>query len=177
MRSGGHFPAAFGAPAAGIDAFLHVADLLAALGALLADFSADRAGALVKIAAHQHEVCRGLADLGAGYHEPEMLRLDMPSACLQAMVHGHAEADAVAALAFVDAALHFSGHLVHVASPLRKRRKQEAASAAPVSPHRGRKVKTSRSLTAIRPSEAWEWAPTSSIRLGASLPMERDQIR
>ena len=34
--------------------------------------------------------------------------------------------------------------------------RQEAASAAPVSPHRGRKVKTSRSLTAIRPSEAWK---------------------
>ncbi|WP_313138076.1 hypothetical protein [Paracoccus jeotgali] len=40
----------------------------------------------------------------------------------------------MAALAFVDAALHFSGHVVHVASPLRKRRKQEAASAAPISP-------------------------------------------
>ena len=106
--------------------------------------------------ADQHEIRRGLANFGAGDHEPEVLRLDMPATCLKTMVHGHAEASAVAAQAFVDAALHFSGHVVHVASPLRKRRKQEAASAAPVSPHRGRKVKTSRSLTAIRPSEAWK---------------------
>ena len=108
----------------------------------------------MKIAAHQHEVCRGLADLGAGDHEPEVLRLDMPATCLKTMVHGHAEADAVAALAFVDAALHFSGHLVHVASPLRKRRKQEAASAAPVSPPSTTQGESLAFMTAIRPSEA-----------------------
>lgn len=107
LVSGGHFPAAFGASAASIDAFLHVADLLAAPGAFLADFGADCARALVKISAHQHEVRRGLADLGAGNHEPEMPWLNVLAACLQAMVHGHAEASAVAAQAFIDAALHF----------------------------------------------------------------------
>ena len=39
--------------------------------------------------------------------------LDMLAAFLKAMVHGCAEASGVAAQAFVDAALHFRGHLVH----------------------------------------------------------------
>ncbi|WP_200796469.1 hypothetical protein [Paracoccus solventivorans] len=77
----------------------------------------------MKVGSDQHEIRRCLADLGAGDHEPEMLRLDMLATCLKAMVHGHAEASAVAAQAFVDAALHFRGHLVHFQFSSSRRRR------------------------------------------------------
>src|SRR5690625_875401 len=118
--SGGHPPAAFCTAAAGIDAFLHVADLFAAPGALLTDFSADRASAHMKLGADQHEVRRGLTNLGAGDHEPEMIRLDMLAACFQAMIHRHREADAMATQAFVDAVSHLWGNLMHRGSPLQE---------------------------------------------------------
>jgi hypothetical protein len=51
-----HPAATLGAAAAGINAFLHVADLLAGAGALLADLRALAAGVLVVGRADQHEV-------------------------------------------------------------------------------------------------------------------------
>ena len=69
--SGCHVAAALGATTAGVDAFLHVADLLAGLDALLADLSALATGMLVVGRVDQHEVSRGPADLGAGHHEAE----------------------------------------------------------------------------------------------------------
>lgn len=51
-----HFPAALGATSAGFDAVLHLADLLAGAGALLADFGTFPAGVLVVGRVHQHEV-------------------------------------------------------------------------------------------------------------------------
>lgn len=106
-----------GALSAGFDTVLHITDLFAALGTCFTDFGADCTGAFVKLAAHQHEVRRGLADLGACHHEPEVSRFDMPTALLQAVIHGCAEASAVATQAFVDAALHVLGNMVHVGSP------------------------------------------------------------
>jgi hypothetical protein len=101
--SGRHPAAALGAVAARLHAFLHAADLLAALRAFLTDLRALAAGVLVVVRADQHEVGRRLADLGAGHHNPEVPWFDVLATLLQAVVHRRPEANAVAAQAFLDA--------------------------------------------------------------------------
>src|SRR5690349_17903997 len=100
-NSGRHLPAGLGAAPAGLHALLHAADLLAGAGALVADFGAFAAGVLVVVRPNQHEVGGGLAHLGAGQHEPEVLRLDVLAARLEAVVHRHAQAGRVAAQALL----------------------------------------------------------------------------
>ncbi|CCF18356.1 exported protein of unknown function [Pseudorhizobium banfieldiae] len=60
--------------AAGVDASLHVADTLAVIGALAAYLRTFAASVLVVLGADQHEMGRGAANLGAGHHQPEVLR-------------------------------------------------------------------------------------------------------
>ena len=62
----------------------------------------------------QHEVRRGPADLRAGQHQAEMLRLHVLAASRQAVVRRHPEAGLVAAQALVDAGLHLARHIAHV---------------------------------------------------------------
>lgn len=165
----GHVPAAFGAPAARIDAFLHVPDLFAVPGTFLAHFGADRAGAFVKLAAHQHEIRRSLADLGTGHHEPEMARFDMLTAFFQAVAHGHAEAGAMAAQAFIDAILHVLRDMVHVDSPFRKRRIDQRRAGAGSHRHRRRQQKAFSVISSERtpPSKLMRRRPPSGRAFGA----------
>jgi hypothetical protein len=46
-----------------------------------------------------------------------VLRLDVLAALLQAVIHGHAQAGAVAAQAFLDAGPHLGRKVLHLASP------------------------------------------------------------
>jgi hypothetical protein len=93
--------------AADFDALFHIAHLCTALGAGVTSLRTDSANALVQRKSTQHQVCGGLADLGTSLHQPEMLRLDMLAALLQAMMHGGFQTNAVTALAMLDAMLHF----------------------------------------------------------------------
>lgn len=95
--SGSHFPAAVGTSPALAGAVLHVADLLAGAGAVLADIGALGAGVLVVRRTEQHEVRGGPADLGAGEHQTEMLGLNVLAAGRQAVMRGHAKTGLVAA--------------------------------------------------------------------------------
>src|SRR3954468_24025385 len=96
----GHPAAALGAAAASLDAFLHLAHLLAALRALFANLGPDRARALVELGPELHEVGAGPADLGAGQHQPEVPWLDVPAAHVQAVLRGLGHAHAVTVQAF-----------------------------------------------------------------------------
>lgn len=111
--SGRHLSAAFGAAPALVNAVLHIADLLAAPCAILTHVGALAAGVPMVARAEEHEVRRGAAHLGAGEHQAEVLRLDVPPTGGQAVVGCHAEAGLVAPQALVDARLHVRAHLVH----------------------------------------------------------------
>ena len=87
--------------------------LLAVACALLANLGALAAGMLVMRSADQHEMRRRPADFGTRHHEPEVLRLDVLAALLQAVRHRHSEADLVAAHALIDAGLHFLAYMLH----------------------------------------------------------------
>ncbi|CUX02181.1 conserved exported hypothetical protein [Agrobacterium genomosp. 2 str. CFBP 5494] len=108
-----HLVTAFGTLPAGVHAALHVADALAVVGALSADFRAFAARMLVVLGADQHEVGGSPAHLGAGHHELEVGRLDVLASHLQAVPHGHRQALAVAREAVVDALLHLGGRVMH----------------------------------------------------------------
>jgi hypothetical protein len=60
----------------------------------------------VQIRPAEHEVCAGLADLGAILHQANVMRLGMVSALVQAVLNRF-EADVVAGRALFDAATHF----------------------------------------------------------------------
>lgn len=63
------------APAAFINAVLHIPDTLAVLGTRLANLRAFFARVLVVIRVDEHEMRRRAAHLGAGQHEPEVVGL------------------------------------------------------------------------------------------------------
>jgi len=67
--------------------------------------------------ADEHEIGRGLANLGAGHHELEMLGLNVLAALLQTVAHRHAQAGRMATQALFDAGSHFGERLLHIASP------------------------------------------------------------
>src|SRR5690606_38599967 len=95
--SGGHPATAFGALAASIDAFLHIADPLAVSGALGADLGTFRTDMPMMLGADKHEVRRSATYLGASHHQGEMRLLDMLASHFQAMVHGGGQTRRVAA--------------------------------------------------------------------------------
>lgn len=74
----------------------------------------------------------------------------MLAACFQAMIHRHRKADAMAAQAFIYAALHFGGYLVHLGSPSWERRDVGSGERGAVPRRRQeRETKLSRRLTAF----------------------------
>jgi hypothetical protein len=81
MRHRGHPAARFGALAAHLSASLHrgiVSELLAVLGAALADLCTDLTGAPVQVGAAEHEVGARLADLRTVEEQPNVGSLDVP---------------------------------------------------------------------------------------------------
>lgn len=110
VLNAGHFAAALRAFAAGLDAVIHAADLLAALGAGVADLGADRANLLVKGRTAQQEVDRRLADFGAVDHQAKMSGFDVSASCRKAMGHRGMQAGFVAVTTCVYARPHFGGH-------------------------------------------------------------------
>jgi uncharacterized protein len=107
LLSGRHLPAAFRTRPAGLNAFLHSFQPFAVFGALLTNLGAFAAGVLVVRAVDQHEMRRRPTDLGAGHHQPEMLRFGVLAAVLEAMGHRRAKAGLVAIKACVDTCAHF----------------------------------------------------------------------
>lgn len=106
MRCARHLATAFSAMPTGLDAIVHPANLLTALGARFADFCADAANPLMEPSAARHEVRRRLANLGAVHHQPEVFGLDVFTAHRQTVRHRHLQARAVALLACLDAFFH-----------------------------------------------------------------------
>jgi hypothetical protein len=82
LASGCHGSAALGAAPASVNAFLHVSQLLAISGALVADFGALAAGMPMVWSANEHEVSARSADLSARHHQPEVSRFDVTPARL-----------------------------------------------------------------------------------------------
>ncbi|MDP9630351.1 UNVERIFIED_ORG: hypothetical protein J2W85_002425 [Ensifer adhaerens] len=85
---------------------LHVSDALTILGALSADFRALSADVLVMLGTDKHEMCRRPADFCASHHQLEMLRLGMPAAHFEAVIHGCRKTFLVAGKALLDARCH-----------------------------------------------------------------------
>lgn len=107
--SSSHLPAGVGTRTAGGDALLHLANTLAILGALCADFSAFATRVPVMRCVDQHEIRRRATNFGAGDHQFKMLGLDMLATHLQAMIECHVRAGFIAGKAGFDAARHVFG--------------------------------------------------------------------
>lgn len=110
----GHPLARLLAPTAGFGALLHE---MIAPGHPLARFCAGPAyvcahpaGELMPFGASQHEIRRGLADLGAVCEEGDVCRIRVLPAQLETM-HGCLNADAVTSQALFDAGLHLASGL------------------------------------------------------------------
>ena len=112
-----HFPAAFCAAAASLDAIVHVADPLTFVGAVVADVGAFGAEMLVVRGTDDHDLGAGATDLGAGEHQLDVLRRGVLTSELEAVICAHAEAGLIAAQAVVDARLHLQGEVRHHLSP------------------------------------------------------------
>lgn len=102
----GHFVAALRAFAAGLDAVFHAADLLAALGAGVANLGTDRANLLVKGRTAQQEVSRRLADFSAIDHQAKMTSFDVFASYRKAMSHRGMQAGFMAVTTCIYARLH-----------------------------------------------------------------------
>ena len=109
-----HLPAAFGAPAANLGAFVHIAYPPATNGAGFADFGANRAKTIREWRITELEIGRCLADFGAADHQAEMFRFNMLPAHFQALVHRRFQAKLMTVAASVYAGLHeiFRAHRI-----------------------------------------------------------------
>ncbi|HTJ54879.1 MAG TPA: hypothetical protein VL380_05635, partial [Nitrosospira sp.] len=115
-----HFTAVPGTLAAHPGAVFHAVNLLATLGAGVAHVGADPADLFAKSRTAQHEIGRGLADLGAVHHQPEMVGLDVLATRLQAMVHRFMQTGLMASITCVYARLHFGvGSVSHSSASFR----------------------------------------------------------
>jgi hypothetical protein len=108
---------------AGVGALFHVCVFIhasAIVGALGADHRAGPAGLVMQIRPAQHEIAARVADLHAIHHQPDVVRVGVLAAHVQAMLHRF-EADVVAAMAFLGTAPHLIGNvlMVHVFSCLK----------------------------------------------------------
>lgn len=99
-----HRLALLGTAPAGLHAVVHVAHLLAVLGARLTDLRTGLAGEQVAGRTAEHKAGRNTADLGAVGHQREVRRRDMPATALQAVLMDHVLADRMALGARLDAA-------------------------------------------------------------------------
>lgn len=102
----GHPAAALSAAAACVHAIPHISKLFAALRAGLANIGANAAHGFMMLRSKQHHIGGGLAGFSASQHKPEVVRLDMIAAGLQAVVRGHSETNGVAPQTFLNASLH-----------------------------------------------------------------------
>jgi hypothetical protein len=94
------------AGAAGLDAFIHIADLLAAVGACIAYRRAGGTDLCVQRRPAHHEFGGSAAYLPAIHHQAKVRRLDVRSSRLKTLVHGCLHAGAVTVKAFIDASPH-----------------------------------------------------------------------
>ena len=87
LRLGCHLTAAFGAGSTSVDAFPHVTEPLAIIGAFTTYFRTFAADMLMVLGAKQHEMRCGSANFGAGQHQGKVLLLRVFSANLQTVSH------------------------------------------------------------------------------------------
>src|SRR5690606_8638732 len=109
--SGRHPAAGFGTAPAHLGAAPHlvvIAEAPAILGTALADLSAGGADVPVQVGPSDHEIGAGPADLGAVDQQPDMPRLGVPAALVQAM-RNRLQADAVTIGAVANALLDIHG--------------------------------------------------------------------
>jgi hypothetical protein len=78
---------------ANISTFLHIAQVVAVVRTLLADFGARSANMTVEGRAKQHDISTGPTYFRASDQKPKMLWFNMLSTPLQAMAHGGTEAN------------------------------------------------------------------------------------
>lgn len=113
-RSSRHAAATFRAVPTCFDAIVHIAQACAIIGAFETYIGAHPAYLLVVLRADHHHVRGRLTHFGAGQHEPEMMRLHVFAAELEASLHRCIEALTVAYKTVVDAVIHLgSPVLVH----------------------------------------------------------------
>jgi hypothetical protein len=108
-----HCSATLGATTAGVYAFLHVAQPLTVVGALVTYLGTFPTNMLVMLGADQHEMCRGSANLGASRDQAKVPRFCVLAAYPKAVLHRCAQANLVAVQALIDTGFHFRGDLVH----------------------------------------------------------------
>lgn len=101
-----HFSATLGTCLTGPDTFLHPVKLLTIVRARLANLSAQAAKTMLKGRATKLEISRGLANLRTTDHQTKVIRCNVLSAGLEAVVHGGLQADLMAMAARLDTGLH-----------------------------------------------------------------------
>ena len=89
-----------------IDALFHAVEVSTAGGTFLANASARAAQILVQNEVREHGIRGQAAQVRADRHQTKVTRLDVRPALLQAMIHRHAETNAITALAVLDALFH-----------------------------------------------------------------------
>ena len=108
-----HRRTAFVAFTAALDALVHIADLLTAVGAGLANRCASFAVVRVVIAVATHEVDAGSTGRDAIEHQLDVCLLDVVAAFGQAMTGQHVSTGLLAFLAVFDALFHGCGCGTH----------------------------------------------------------------
>lgn len=108
-----HRRAAFVALAAALDAFVHVADLIAAASTCLADFGAGSAIQRVVFAVATHEVDAGSASRDTVEHQFDVRLLDVVTSFGKAMTGQHVGTGGLTFLAILKAFFHGCGCGTH----------------------------------------------------------------
>lgn len=101
-----HSFAGSGAVFAGLYTLFQAADFLTVRRAAATDVGANAADKRVLFRAAEHDIGGGLADLGTGHHDTQMLLTDVGAAIGQALVHYRLEADAMTVETVLDAFPH-----------------------------------------------------------------------
>ena len=102
----GHLPAAFRTLPAGADALFHVSDVLATARARLTHLCAHSAHLSVHVRVAQHEIGSSLADVRTIQHQAKVMRLNVPAACFETVIHRHFATDPVAVQTVLNTFLH-----------------------------------------------------------------------
>ena len=89
-----------------IDALFHAIEVAAAGGAFFTNARTGSAQILMQDKVREHGIGSQAAQVRADRHQPKVIRFDVRAALLQAMIHRHAETNAVAPLAIFDAVFH-----------------------------------------------------------------------
>ena len=86
---------------------------IAAVGTLLANFSAGPAHRAVEIGTSQQDVCAAATHFHTSHHQAEVLGLDMLAATFEAMRHRGLEAGPIASKALLDTVARLRFHRGH----------------------------------------------------------------